>query len=224
MAMEGAIQAFSRRNVTVNHYKNPNDHAWFAIDARIAASPFAVCMPSPNADGIRAKLIRNILRLALCWGSDNALDHLLGRIVGARRFARWRLTRILRGYGPGEVIVLAHSAGGVLGASVAAEPAVRCLIGFGYPFRHPERGEERYRTRNLASIAKPFLIIQGDRDNYGNADAARRYPLSPQITVMRVDADHDYRLSQDADFARLMQTITDFALGKEQALAMGDEA
>lgn len=212
-ALDGAIRAFAQCGVQIVRYESPYEQASAAIDAGIAAGPFASWMPLPSSERLAAKVMRTALRLMLCWGAAGATEYLLGRLVGVRRLNRWRLSRFVRQYGVGQVIVLAHSAGGVLGASIAGEPAISRLIGFGYPFRHPQRGDEAYRTRHLATLAKPFLIIQGDRDDYGDADAARRYRLSPHITLWRVDADHGYDLGQGADFAELIQVINGFALG-----------
>lgn len=220
-AMDGAITAFAERGVQVVRYESPYVRASAAIDARIAAGPCASWMPLSTSERLTAKVARTVLRLLLCWGAAGATEYLLGRLVGVRRLDRWRLSRFVRRYQAGQVIVLSHSAGGVLGAAIAGEPAIRCLVGFGYPFRHPHRGEEPYRTRDLATLAKPFLMIQGDRDAYGNVDAARRYRLSPHIMLWRVDADHGYELGRDAEFAALIEVITAFALG---SAATGERA
>lgn len=87
---------------------------------------------------------------------------------------------------------LAHSAGGIVASWLESEPNVVSLVCFGYPFRHPQMPEESYRTAHLQKIRKPFLIIQGDQDEYGCADRARQYALSESIRVVTIQANHDY--------------------------------
>lgn len=90
------------------------------------------------------------------------------------------------------LLLLGHSAGGVIATLAADQPRVSHLICLGYPFRHPQRGEEPERTRHLATMTKPVLILQGDADEYGSAEAARRYRLSNSVTLVPIAANHDY--------------------------------
>lgn len=90
------------------------------------------------------------------------------------------------------VHVFAHSAGGIVASWVAAEPNVCGLVCFGYPFRHPHMPPEPYRTVHLHDTPKPFLIIQGDRDEYGSAQYASQFALSDTIRVRGIPSDHDY--------------------------------
>lgn len=99
-----------------------------------------------------------------------------------------------------DVFVVSHSAGGITASLAASETAVKKLICFGYPFKHPEKPDESYRTAHLSDIRKPFLIIQGNEDEYGTAQDASRYNLSSQILVSAVESDHDYEMLEKGSF------------------------
>lgn len=91
-----------------------------------------------------------------------------------------------------QVSLLSHSAGGILASRLAPEDAVSRLVCIGYPFKNPNGADESFRTAHLSNFAKPFLILQGDRDEYGTAEDARQYGLSSSTTVIPLAADHGY--------------------------------
>ena len=65
------------------------------------------------------------------------------------------------------------------------------LVCLGYPF-HPPKTPTALRTAHLAGLSCPTLIIQGERDPFGNRDEVAGYPLSAAIRVQWVgDGDHD---------------------------------
>ena len=111
-----------------------------------------------------------------------------------------------------QVFIVSHSAGGLVASLAAAEPAIQKMVCFGYPFKHPDKPEEPSRTAHLAGLGKPFLIIQGGRDEYGGAQDVGRYVLSSQIAVAAVDADHDYELLGTPGFDKARQLILDFLM------------
>lgn len=76
-------------------------------------------------------------------------------------------------------------------------PRLRGLICLGYPFKHPKRPPDPERVAHLADLAVPTLILQGNTDHYGGADAAARYALSPHIMFKVVRAAHNFRVGQD---------------------------
>lgn len=111
-----------------------------------------------------------------------------------------------------EVFIVSHSAGGIKATKLVDEPAVKKLVCFGYPFKHPDKPDEAYRTAHLATIDKPFLIIQGSRDEYGSAQDALRYKLSPSIAVTSIDTDHDYDALNESLFSQALQLLQQFLL------------
>ncbi|KAB0579987.1 hypothetical protein F7Q92_13700 [Ideonella dechloratans] len=111
----------------------------------------------------------------------------------------------------GEVIVFARSSGGRVASLVADGLALSHIVCLGYPFRHPEAGDEPERYRHLATLRTPMLIVQGRHDVYGGAEVALRYPLSPQVRLRVVEADHDFHL--DAAQADQIVALIEAELG-----------
>lgn len=122
------------------------------------------------------------------------------------------LTHTVRSLAPqGELIFFARSSGGRVASLVADALPVARIVCLGYPFRHPEAGDEPARYRHLATLRTPMLIVQGRHDVYGGAEVAQRYPLSPQVRLRVVEADHDFRL--DAAQADQIVALIEAELG-----------
>lgn len=120
------------------------------------------------------------------------------------------LLRFLRRQPNQHVHLLTHSAGGILATQVANQACVKKIICFGYPFKHPERQDEAYRTAHLKDVRKPTLIIQGTQDEYGSSEDARRYASSPHIALHALESDHDFADLTSSDIAGLTDLIIDF--------------
>ncbi|WP_146010267.1 alpha/beta family hydrolase [Acidimangrovimonas sediminis] len=146
--------------------------------------------------------------------------HFIDRMLG-QAGARAALRRSLAHHAPGKVVLLSHSAGGIHGTRIEASPAILCHICFGYPFRHPNRTDEPYRTRHLGGLQKPLLIIQGDRDVYGSAQDARRYALSRSIEILQVATDHDYEGIPEEGVRALLGEIDRFLAAVVSDLSPG---
>lgn len=112
------------------------------------------------------------------------------------------------------IIIMSHSAGGIIASTLADDSNIFGIICFGYPFKHPDKGEERYRTKFLKDIKKPFLVIQGTKDEYGGADVQNRYKLSPYIEFEFVEATHEYENLSGDDWARVAYRIECFLQAK----------
>ncbi|MGZ4810812.1 MAG: alpha/beta fold hydrolase, partial [Thermoanaerobaculia bacterium] len=95
--------------------------------------------------------------------------------------ASWREAIELAG-GPKRVAIGGKSLGGRMASMVADEQRVRALVCFGYPF-HPPGQPGRLRTKHLATLATPSLVIQGQRDPFGTPDDVAGYSLSPSIRI-----------------------------------------
>lgn len=122
------------------------------------------------------------------------------------------LTHTVRSLAPqGELIFFARSSGGRVASLVADALPVARIVCLGYPFRHSEAGDEPARYRHLATLRTPMLIVQGRHDVYGGAEVARRYPLSQQVRLRVVEADHDFRL--DAAQADQIVALIEAELG-----------
>lgn len=69
---------------------------------------------------------------------------------------------------------------------------VRGGICLGYPF-HPTTKPENVRTAHLENLAAPLLIVQGERDPFGNKAEVTGYKLAPTVEVVWLpDGDHDF--------------------------------
>lgn len=81
-------------------------------------------------------------------------------------------------------------------ASLAAQSLldrglVSGLVCLGYPF-HPPNKPEQLRTKHLAALTCPTLIVQGERDPFGGPSEVAGYDLAPAISVhWATDGDHD---------------------------------
>jgi pimeloyl-ACP methyl ester carboxylesterase len=124
-----------------------------------------------------------------------------------------RTTDELRGFLEGspydEFLLVAHSAGAIAATKVADHRKVRGLLCFGYPFKHPDRSAEHYRTAHLLTLTKPLLIVQGKSDDYGADPDMLRPLLPPHSRIVSPACDHDYLDLGETDFALIWDAIID---------------
>lgn len=146
-----------------------------------------------------ARLGRWLQKFAkLIWVLVHPSDWDFSRLTGAtyNECAARNLRQLLRDWQcrwpTRRVHLFSHSAGGIISSWLEKEPNVVSLVCFGYPFRHPDMQDQPFRTAHLQSMKKPFLIIQGDHDEYGTAEHAKQYMLSDSINVVSIDSGHDY--------------------------------
>ncbi|MBO1520587.1 alpha/beta fold hydrolase [Oceanisphaera pacifica] len=70
-------------------------------------------------------------------------------------------------------------------------PAGLLLLGF--PFTPPNK-PDKYRGAHLATLRAPTLLLQGERDAFGNKEAVQKFELSPKIhTHWLKDGDHSFK-------------------------------
>ncbi len=106
--------------------------------------------------------------------------------------ARW--TQAVADFGGGtRVAVGGKSMGGRIASMIADEVGARALVCFGYPF-HPPGQPEKLRTKHLAALRTPALVIQGTRDAFGGPEEVASYELSPAIRVRWIEnGDHSFK-------------------------------
>lgn len=117
----------------------------------------------------------------------------------ARRFPT--LPQVLGGFSFGSV--MAARVGGT-------DPRVRALFVMGFPLRSVQD------TAYLDGVTKPRLFVQGERDEFGNAEAirARVEPLAPPRELVVVPgADHFFTAHLDA----LQAAVDGWAAGRPWA-------
>ncbi len=107
------------------------------------------------------------------------------------------------------LVLLGRSSGARISTLLADELAVSKVICLGYPFQHPEIGDEPARYRHLESLRTPTLIIQGTADEYGGRDVITRYPVSGEVEWCFIETDHNFDLAE-AESQFVLQRIRDF--------------
>lgn len=115
----------------------------------------------------------------LCGEYVAAVEKAVGRATGARQ----------------PLLIGGKSMGGRVASLVAdalhGAGQIAGLVCLGYPF-HPTGKPEQLRTAHLASLATPALLVQGERDPFGNRAEVEGYTLSPRIALhWAADGDHD---------------------------------
>lgn len=94
---------------------------------------------------------------------------------------------------PERIAIGGKSMGGRMASMVADELEVSALVCFGYPF-HPPGQPAKVRTAHLKSLKTRTLILQGERDTFGNRDDVGTYELSRSIRVEFLpDGDHSFK-------------------------------
>lgn len=124
------------------------------------------------------------------------------------------------------LVVGGKSLGGRV-ASLAAQSLfdrrrISGLVCLGYPFHPPEKPEQ-LRTRHLAALTCPTLILQGERDPFGVPSEVAGYGLAPAIAVHWLrDGDHDLKprkssgATLESNLSEAVGTIVGFADGLDQ--------
>lgn len=108
------------------------------------------------------------------------------------------------------------SMGGRIASMSTHHAQVDALVCLGYPF-HPPGKPEKLRTDHFADIRIPAMIIQGERDTFGNKEEVKGMKLPRRIKkCWLADGDHSFKprkasgitLEQNMDSA--VASIIDF--------------
>lgn len=95
--------------------------------------------------------------------------------------------------GAGSLAIGGRSMGGRIASLIADECGVGALVCFAYPF-HPAGRPDKLRTAHLAELRTRALILQGERDPFGNRAEVPGYRLSPALTLHWIaDGDHGFK-------------------------------
>ena len=119
------------------------------------------------------------------------------------------------------------SMGGRMASMLACSTShpVLGVLAFGYPF-HPPGKPEKLRTDHFADIPCPFLVLQGERDTFGNqqelADLKMINP--PEIKFLK-DGDHSLKPRKKSGITEEenLQQAADYAAKFIINLVAGDE-
>lgn len=154
--------------------------------------------------------LRKLVKAAILLLHPKKWDYFFSAFINSNQSLANDLKKLLRNLPATDVYLLSHSAGGIVSSLVESEKSVKRLVCFGYPFKHPERDEEEIRTDHLDKLTKPFLIFQGNQDEYGSALDAKRYKLSSSICVVPIQTDHSYDKLSTAEFHRCLELLLNF--------------
>ena len=163
-----------------------------------------------QSHGVLGKSVRRLINTVILMMRPDKWSYLSKRFDDPNVLAARDLRKFLYQYPHRSVHLFAHSAGGIVSSLVADEPAIASMVCFGYPFKHPEKDEESVRTAHLPAVCKPFLIFQGDRDEYGTALDAQRYALSASTAVKSIQSDHDYDSLASQEYRRCLALLLGF--------------
>ncbi|TNC05597.1 alpha/beta fold hydrolase [Vibrio diabolicus] len=91
------------------------------------------------------------------------------------------------------IVIGGKSMGGRMSSLLAENELVAGIACLGFPF-HPPGKPEKYKGEHLATIEKPTLILQGERDTFGNREEFDDFVLSSQVKVSFLpDGDHSFK-------------------------------
>lgn len=100
---------------------------------------------------------------------------------------------VIASLGGANLVIGGKSMGGRIASMVADRAGVRGLVCLGYPF-HPVGKPEKLRVEHLQTLRIPTLIVQGERDPFGNRDEVAGYNLSAAVRIAWIeDGDHDLK-------------------------------
>lgn len=91
------------------------------------------------------------------------------------------------------LIIGGKSMGGRIASLIADDVGAAGLVCLGYPF-HPVGKPDRLRIEHLRMLQTPALIVQGERDSFGNRTEVAGYQLPNTIAVHWLkDGDHSFK-------------------------------
>lgn len=100
---------------------------------------------------------------------------------------------VIEAIGPERLVIGGKSMGGRIASMVADDACVAGLVCLGYPF-HPVGKPEKLRIDHLKDLKVPTLVLQGERDTFGNKEEVASYKLPRKIRVRWLrDGDHSFK-------------------------------
>ncbi|MCZ4308841.1 alpha/beta fold hydrolase [Vibrio atlanticus] len=92
-----------------------------------------------------------------------------------------------------KLVIGGKSMGGRMASHLSEVDKVAAMACLGFPF-HPPGIPEKYKGEHLAELAKPCLILQGERDTFGKREEFADFDLSDSIRVEFIpDGDHSFK-------------------------------
>ncbi|WP_229612962.1 alpha/beta fold hydrolase [Vibrio parahaemolyticus] len=102
-------------------------------------------------------------------------------------------SEVIAHFASSPVVIGGKSMGGRMASLLAEHELVAGIACLGFPF-HPPGKPEKFKGDHLASIDKPTLILQGERDTFGKREEFDEFVFSQQVTVSFLpDGDHSFK-------------------------------
>ena len=117
------------------------------------------------------------------------------------------------------LVIGGKSMGGRIASLIADDANVDGLICLGYPF-HPVGNPHQLRVEHLGKIKTPTLIVQGERDTFGNREEVEGFKLSAAIRVKWID-DGDHSFKPRKSSGRTEQQNWETGLAEIESFLMG---
>ncbi|MCL9782783.1 dienelactone hydrolase family protein [Vibrio sp. S4M6] len=107
---------------------------------------------------------------------------------------------VIEQHASSSVVIGGKSMGGRMASLLAEHHQVAAAACLGFPF-HPPGKPENFKGAHLASIEKPCLILQGERDTFGKKEEVAEFSLSKSVKVHYIpDGDHSFKPSKSSGF------------------------
>ncbi|EGR1754457.1 alpha/beta fold hydrolase [Vibrio parahaemolyticus] len=102
-------------------------------------------------------------------------------------------SEVIAHFASSPVVIGGKSMGGRMASLLAEHELVAGIACLGFPF-HPPGKPEKFKGDHLASIDKPTLILQGERDTFGKREEFDEFVFSQQVKVSFLpDGDHSFK-------------------------------
>jgi predicted alpha/beta-hydrolase family hydrolase len=124
----------------------------------------------------------------------------------------WRRAASLVADDASALYIGGKSMGGRMASLIADELGVAGLVCLGYPF-HPPGKPEKLRTAHLAKLKTRALILQGERDAFGDREEVAGYKLSRRIRLRWLE-DGDHSLAPRKKSGRTVEDNLDEAVSQ----------
>ncbi|MFA0506244.1 alpha/beta fold hydrolase [Vibrio sp. 10N.222.54.B12] len=99
-----------------------------------------------------------------------------------------------------KLVIGGKSMGGRMASHLSEVDKVAAMACLGFPF-HPPGKPEKYKGEHLAELAKPCLILQGERDTFGKREEFADFDLSDSIRVEFIpDGDHSFKPRKNSGY------------------------
>lgn len=116
-------------------------------------------------------------------------------------------TKVIEQFANQSLVIGGKSMGGRIASHLTEHPQVQAVACLGFPFHQPGK-PERYKGDHLASLSKPCLILQGQRDTFGSQAEVEQFPLSRSVSVQYLpDGDHSFAPRKSSGY-RLEDNLT----------------